>query len=496
MKILMVTSETVPFAKTGGLADAVSALAISLKKLGHDVRIVMPRYYKIDRSKLKPIEAPLAVAAGQVETWVKVYESNLPGSEVPVYFIDHEQSFGRDGIYGTKYEPDFHDNPYRSAVLCHGAFQICRLLGWYPDIMHAHDWFCALVPVLLKHVCRNGYFAHTASVFTIHNLGYQGWYGKDSFPALGIDWQLYHGAGFERNGSINLMQAALSCADMITTVSPTYAKEIQTMDGGFGLDGLLRVRSDVIRGVLNGCDLETWNPSKDKLIPANYDYKNITNKAKCKKELQKRMGLPEIPDVPVVGIITRLADQKGIAEVFAPTYGSIYSICNTMEIQFAILGSGEKWCEEEIKTLQHSLPNLRAYIGYDESLSHLIEAGSDFFLMPSRYEPCGLNQMYSMLYGTLPIVRRTGGLADTVEQYNQETGEGTGFLFDSLTPGAIYDTVGWALYAYYNKKGHIKQMQLRGMQKDFSWELSVRGYESVYSDALMRGCGINTADWH
>ena len=496
MKILMVTSETVPFAKTGGLADAVSALAISLKKLGHDVRIVMPRYYKIDRSKLKPIEAPLAVAAGQIETWVKVYESNLPGSEVPVYFIDHEQSFGRDGIYGTKYEPDFHDNPYRSAVLCHGAFQICRLLGWYPDIMHAHDWFCALVPVLLKHVCRNGYFAHTASVFTIHNLGYQGWYGKDSFPALGIDWQLYHGAGFERNGSINLMQAALSCADMITTVSPTYAKEIQTMEGGFGLDGLLRVRSDVIRGVLNGCDLETWNPSKDKLIPANYDYKNLANKAKCKKELQKRMGLPEIPDVPVVGIITRLADQKGIAEVFAPTYGSIYSICNTMEIQFAILGSGEKWCEDEIRTLQKQLPNLRAYIGYDESLSHLIEAGSDFFLMPSRYEPCGLNQMYSMLYGTLPIVRRTGGLADTVEQYNQETGDGTGFLFDSLTPGAIYDTVGWALYAYYNKKDHIKKMQARGMQKDFSWELSVKGYESVYSDALMRGCGINTADWH
>ena len=362
--------------------------------------------------------------------------------------------------------------------------------------MHAHDWFCALIPVLLKHVCRNGYFAHTASVFTIHNLGYQGWYGKDSFPALGIDWQLYHGAGFERNGSINLMQAALSCADMITTVSPTYAKEIQTMEGGFGLDGLLRVRSDVIRGVLNGCDLETWNPSKDKLIPANYDSENLANTAKCKKELQKRMGLPVDPDIPLIGIITRLADQKGIAEVFAPTYGSIYSICNTMVVQFAILGSGEKWCEEEIKTLQKQLPNLRAYIGYDESLSHLIEAGSDFFLMPSRYEPCGLNQMYSMLYGTLPIVRRTGGLADTVEQYNQETGDGTGFLFDSLTPGAIYDTVGWALYAYYNKKNDITKMQKRGMKKDFSWELSVRGYESVYSEALMRGCGINTADWH
>ena len=495
MKILMVTSETVPFAKTGGLADAVSALAITLKKQGHDVRIVMPRYYKIDRSKLKPIDAPLAVAAGQVETWVKVYESNLPKSEVPVYFIDHEECYGRDGIYGTKAEPDFHDNPYRSAVLCHGAFQLCRMLGWYPDIMHAHDWFCALVPVLLKHVCRNGYFAHTASVFTIHNLGYQGWYSKDSFPALGLDWNLYHGAGLERNGSINLLQSALACADMITTVSQTYANEIQTPADGFGLDGLLRVRADCVRGVLNGCDLDVWNPKTDKLIPANYDHKNLKNKAICKQELQKKMGLPVDPSVPLIGIITRLADQKGIAEVFAPSYGSIYSICTNMNVQFAILGSGEKWCEDEIRALQDKLPNLRAYIGYDESLSHLIEAGSDFFLMPSKYEPCGLNQMYSMLYGTLPIVRRTGGLADTVEQYNEFSGDGTGFLFDNLTPGAVYDTVGWATYAYYNKKKDIEKMQKRGMQKDFSWDLSVNNYVNVYSDALMRGCGINTADW-
>ena len=491
----MVTSETVPFAKTGGLADAVSALAISLRKKGHDVRIIMPRYYKIDRSKLKAIDEPVAVAAGTIETWVKFYQSTLPDSDVPVYFIDHEQAYGRDGIYGTKAEPDFHDNPYRSALLCHGAFQLCRFLGWYPDIMHAHDWFCALVPVLLKCVCRNGYFAHTSSVFTIHNLGYQGVYGKDSFPALGLDWNLYYGAGLEHHGAINLLQSALSCADMITTVSPTYANEIQTMEGGFGLDGLLRVRSDCVKGVLNGCDLETWNPKKDKLLPANYDYKNLENKRRCKEELQLRMGLNLDQNVPVIGIVTRLADQKGIAEIFAPNYGSIYSICKNMNVQFAILGSGERWCENEINSLQAQLPNLRAYIGYDEKLSHLIEAGSDFFLMPSKYEPCGLNQMYSMLYGTLPIVRRTGGLADTVEQYNEASGEGTGFLFDSLTPDAVYNTVGWAVFAYYNKKDHIKKMQLKGMQKDFSWDLSVKGYESVYSEALMRGCGINTADW-
>ncbi|MCQ2597914.1 MAG: glycogen synthase [Treponema sp.] len=495
MKILMVTSETVPFAKTGGLADAVSALAISMKKQGHDVRIVLPRYYKIDRSKLTKLDGPMGVAAGQVETWCAVYESKLPGTEVPVYFIDHEDSYGRDGIYGNKVETDFHDNPYRAALLCHGAFQLCRKLGWYPDVMHAHDWFAALVPVLLKNVCRNGYFAHTSSVLTIHNLGYQGVYGKEQFPALGLDWGLYYGGGLEHHGAINLLQAGISCADMITTVSPTYAGEMQTVEGGFGLDGLLRVRTDVVRGIVNGCDLETWNPKIDKLLPANFSDKDLKGKAKCKAELQKRMGLPVNPDVPVIGIVTRLASQKGIAELFAANYGSMFAMCSNMDIQFAVLGSGEKWCEDEISVLDNKLPNFKAYIGYDESLSHLIEAGSDFFLMPSCYEPCGLNQMYSMLYGTLPIVRRTGGLADTVEQYNQDTGDGTGFLFDNLTPGAVYDTVGWAVWAYYNKKDHILKMQKKGMNKNFSWDLSVDGYMNIYSEALMRGCGINTADW-
>ena len=202
------------------------------------------------------------------------------------------------------------------------------------------------------------------------------------------------------------------------------------------------------------------------------------------------MGLPVRTDVPLIGIVTRLADQKGVAEVFAPSYGSMFRMCTQMDIQFAVLGSGEKWCENEISTLQAKLPNMRAYLGYDERLSHTIEAGSDFFLMPSRYEPCGLNQMYSMLYGTLPVVRRTGGLADTVEQYNEATGDGTGFLFDSLTPGAVFDTVGWAVYAYYHKKDHIRKMQIRGMNKNFSWDKSAESYAEIYDEALLRGCGI------
>ena len=492
MKILMVTAEAVPFAKTGGLADMVSALAIQLANMGHDVKIVMPRYYKIDRRKLQLLSGPMAIAAGQVETWSAVYYTTMPGCDrLPVYFIDHENCYGRDGVYGTKAEPDFHDNPYRFAVLCHGAFQLCRKIGWYPDIIHAHDWSACLAPVLTKHVTRYCGFEHTASVLTIHNQGYQGQYGKEQFPALGIDWGLYYGAGFEHNGGINFLQAGVSSADMITTVSPTYAKEIQTMEGGFGMDGLLRLRSDVIRGVLNGADTQQWNPEKDKRIPFNYSTKDLSGKAKCKAELQKRMGLEVNPDIPLIGIITRLADQKGIAEVFAPTYGSMFQMCRDMKLQFAVLGSGEKWCENEILELQAKLPNMKAYIGYDENLSHLIEAGSDFFLMPSRYEPCGLNQIYSMLYGTLPIVRRTGGLADTVDNYDQETGNGTGFVFDALTPRAVYDTVGWAVWAYYNRKDDIRRMQLNGMKRKFGWDIAAEKYLEVYKEALKRGCGID-----
>ena len=258
------------------------------------------------------------------------------------------------------------------------------------------------------------------------------------------------------------------------------------------MDGLLRVRSDVIRGVLNGADVSQWNPEVDKRIPFNYSIKDMSGKAKCKADLQKKMGLEVDPNIPIVGIVTRLVDQKGIAEVFAPTYGSIFSICANMKVQFVVLGSGERWCENEILTLQSKLPNLRAYIGYDENLSHLIEAGSDFFLMPSKFEPCGLNQIYSMLYGTLPIVRRTGGLADTVENYNEQTGEGTGFVFDQLTPSAVYNTVGWAVWAYYNKKDHIKKMQQNGMKKKFGWDLAGKAYEDVYKEAHFRGCGIRS----
>ena len=489
MKILMVSAEAVPFAKTGGLADAVSALAITLSNMGHDVKIVIPRYYKIDRNKLKKLDEPMGIPVGGGEAWTAVYETSMPECEkLKVYFIDHELAFGRDGVYGTPAETDFHDNPYRFSILCHGAFQLCRKLNWIPDIMHCHDWSACPTLVFLKHIYRYQEFKKTAGVLTIHNLGYQGQYSKESFASFGIDWNLYYGAGFEHHGGINLLQAGISSADMITTVSPTYANEIQTVEGGFGLDGLLRVRKDVVRGILNGVDLRSWNPETDKRIPKNYSFKTIKDKAVNKKALQEKMGLEVNPDIPVFGIVTRLADQKGIAELFAPNYGCMYNMCNNFKIQVVVLGSGEAWCQNELNALQSKLSNFKAYIGYDENLSHLIEAGSDFFIMPSRYEPCGLNQIYSLLYGTLPIVRRTGGLADTVENYNEATGDGTGFMFDQLSPDAVYNTCGWATYAYYNKKEHIKKMQKTGMAKIFTWDKSAEEYLDTYKEAIFRGC--------
>ena len=487
MKILMVTSEAVPFAKTGGLADAVSALSIALTELGHDVRIILPRYYKIDREKLELLPEPMSVHCGFGEVWTGVYESVLPGkTPVPVYFIDHEQLFGRDGIYGTPQETDFHDNPERFTLLCQGAFQLCRKLNWIPDIIHAHDWSAALAPAILKFSDRYNGFENTASVLTIHNLGYQGIYGKHKFGVTGLDWNLFYSAGFDDYDSMNFLKSGLCSSDYLTTVSPTYAKEIQNPAFGFRMDGILRYRSENLVGILNGVDTNVWNPSIDKKIPTNYTAKTIDKKVENKLALQEKMGLEVNADIPLVGIITRLADQKGISEIFAPTYGCAYNMCKDMKMQFVSLGSGESWCENEIRTLQSNLPNLRAFIGYDDGLSHLIEAGSDFFLMPSRYEPCGLNQMYSLLYGTLPIVRRTGGLADTVENYNEATGDGTGFILDDLTPQSIYDTVGWAIYAWYNKKDHIEKMKQRAMNQKFGWDESAKKYVEVYENALKK----------
>ena len=497
MKILMVSSEAVPFAKTGGLADMVSALAIALAKLGHEVKIAIPRYYSINRDELKQLPGALGVPVGGGEEWSAVYTAPLPGAPakkpVQVYFIDHEIFFGRDGIYGTPAEPDFLDNPRRFTFFCRAVFQLCRKIGWYPDVLHAHDWPAAMAPVYLKFAERAaespGDFGKTVSVLTIHNLGYQGIYSRDNFWYAGLGWDVFYGAGFEDWNMLNLLKAGLYSADRLNTVSPNYAGETKTQAHGFRLDGVLRYRSADYSGILNGVDTGVWNPANDPFIPTPYSAKDISGKARAKEALQREFGLPRDARTPIVGMVTRLTGQKGVGDLFGPAYGSAWSICRDIDLQMVLIGTGEAWCEHEIINLASRLSNFRAKIGYSEELSHLIEAGGDFFLMPSRYEPCGLNQMYSLAYGTLPIVRRTGGLVDTVENYNEAKGSGTGFMFDDLTPQAIYNTVGWAVWAWYNRREHIEAMRLRGMERDFSWEQSARKYVELYEETRARFTG-------
>ncbi|MDR0555303.1 MAG: glycogen synthase [Treponema sp.] len=486
MKILMASSEAVPFAKTGGLADMVSALSIALAKEGHDVRIVLPRYYRVNRDMLTRLEGALGVPVGGGEEWSAVYTTFLPGSPpenpVPVYFIDHENFFGRDGIYGVPQEPDFLDNPRRFTFFSKAVFQVCRKIRWYPDVVHAHDWPSALVPVFLKYGEARDSFGNAHSLLTIHNLGYQGIYSKDNFHYTGLNWDVFYNAGFDDWNMMNLLKAGLITADKINTVSPGYARETRQASQGFRLDGVLRYRSKDYTGILNGIDTEVWNPAIDRYIPEPYSAQNIQGKAKAKEALQREFSLPGDPNIPVIGMVTRLTGQKGVGELFGPTFGSAWSICRDMNLQFVLLGTGEEWCENEIRNLSYRLSNFKARIGYSEELSHLIEAGSDFFLMPSRYEPCGLNQMYSLAYGTLPIVRNTGGLADTVENFDQNTGGGTGFIFDDLTPQAIYNTAGWAVWAYYNRREQVEAMRVRGMRQDFSWKKSARQYIALYRE--------------
>jgi len=499
LKILMVSSEAVPWAKTGGLADMVSALSISLANLGHDVRIVIPRYYSIDRGSLKQLPDAMGTPmGGGIEEWSAVYETNMPSSSakdnknpVKVYFIDHEIFFGRDGIYGNPAETDFIDNSRRFFFFCRASLQLCRKIKWYPDVLHAHDWPAAPAPVYLKFAEKakgsSGEFKNTVSVLTIHNLGYQGIYHKDNYDYAGLGWDVFYQAGFEDWSMLNMLKAGLYSADKINTVSPNYAEETKTGEHGFSLDGVLRYRSADYSGILNGIDDKVWNPAADKNIPKPYSVKDMTGKALAKEALQKEFGLPKDPSIPIIGMVTRLTDQKGVGELFGPTYGSAWSICRDMDLQLVLLGSGERWCENEIMGLASRLSNFKARIGYSEKVSHLIEAGSDFFLMPSRYEPCGLNQMYSLVYGTLPIVRSTGGLVDTVENFNEKSGDGTGFMFDQLNPSSIYNTVGWAVWAWYNKRPAIEKMQKRGMSMDFSWESSALKYVDLYKSALFSG---------
>ncbi len=483
LKIVFIASECVPFAKSGGLADVVGALPGALQKLGHKVIVILPLYKSIDRAKfdIQPILSPLGVWMGDTEEWCSVHGTTNPDG-VPAYFIEFANYFDRDGLYHDAEFNDFLDNPRRFAFLSRAALQFCRDIGFKADIVHAHDWQTALAPAYQKiwH-WDDPVLGDAASLLTIHNIGYQGKYPVEDYDYTGLQLVNFTDRKFEDHGGMNYLKGGVHYADMVNTVSPNYARETRTPELGYGMAMYLNDKGDRYVGILNGVDYSDWNPAVDTLIPQTYTPKNLAGKAVCKRALQERFNLEIDERIPLVGVVSRFADQKGL-DLLAD---SIEGIVNSMHVQFAILGSGDKSLESYYGGLPTRYPGrIGSYIGYSNELAHWIEAGSDFFVMPSRYEPCGLNQIYSLKYGTLPIVRATGGLDDTVEQYDETTGDGTGFKFWDASPHGIYYSVGWAVSTYYDRPEHFKKMQQQAMAQNFSWEESARQYEQVYQRAI------------
>lgn len=485
LNILMAASEAAPLAKEGGLGDVVGVLPKFLKSMGHDVRLVMPRYYKIDKQKygLKMIGGSLGVPMGIIGTmWCAVYEGRLPGSDVSVYFIEHEDFFGRDGsIYNDPSGSGYLDNDNRFVFLSRAAIELCRMIGFKPHVIHAHDWQTAAVPIFLNTVYKNDpMLKDPASLLTIHNMQHQGDFYEGLMDVLDIGWEHFNFLELEFNNKVNLLKGGIYNATLINTVSPTYAAEIQTSEHGWGLEGVVKERAADLYGILNGVDYDEWNPETDRFIIKKYSENDLSGKAECKRDLQKSMGLPEKPDVPVIGMVSRLFAQKGV-DVLAAAIHRILSL----DVQVVLLGSGEVWAHFYFGSLPAQYPDkIAAYIGFNNDLAHKIEAGSDFFLMPSRFEPCGLNQMFSLRYGTLPIVRATGGLNDTVDNFDEWTFEGTGFKFYDLNPDALFNTVGWAVHTYYNRKDAMDIMIKRAMRKRFLWEDAASKYEELYRKAI------------
>ncbi len=482
MKIAIVGSEAAPYAKTGGLADVVGSLPAALKALGHEVIVIIPKYASIDtwKTPMQRFFPEMCVWMGNTEEWCAVDVFRDAGG-IDTYFIESDKYFNRPGIYHDAHYTDYSDNPRRFAFFTRAALQLCIDMQFSADVFHFHDWQTSLGPGFLKiwH-WDNPIIGGAGSILTIHNLNYQGRYAAEHYDYTGLQWQNFTPDKFEDHGSINFLKGGIYYADIVNTVSPTYAHEIASPSHSGGLTGSLLSKGDRFLGILNGVDYSIWNPETDPLIPAHFSQDNLSGKAICKTVLQQSMGLYPDPGVPLIGVVSRFADQKGLDLLAQAMEG----ILGNMHVQFVILGSGDPDLERFFGSLPARYPGrVGSYIGFSNELSHLVEAGSDFFLMPSRYEPCGLNQIYSLRYGTLPIVRATGGLSDTVYQYDEHTGGGTGFLFREMSGSAIYYTVGWAVSTYYDRKHHMADMIHRAMGMNFSWEASAREYVRAYQVA-------------
>ena len=478
MKILMVASEFGSFAKTGGLADAVYGLSKALSDKNHEVVVILPRYYIIDKSKLKDFGFAFKVNMGVLgDISFGVFEKRL-NKNLRLWFVDYELFFGRKGLYDDENGSPYTDNGIRFVFLSKAALEVAKRLNFKPDIVHTHDWHTAFVNALIKTQYKSDeFFKDTSSVLTIHNLQHQGLFDASLMNIMGIDWQHFNPFEFEALGMVNLLKGGIRFADAISTVSRRYAEEIQTPQFGCGLDGHLKAHSCKLFGIINGVDYNLWNPSTDRYIPKNYDIENIKDKIHSKRELQKLFSLEE-NDKPLIGFIGRLYEQKGI-QLIAEAFDRMMQ----MEIEFVLLGSGEKWAEEFFKEKARQYKGkFGCFIGYSEELAHLIEAGCDMFLMPSAFEPCGLNQIYSLRYGTIPIVHGVGGLVDTVENFDKEKNKGTGFLFYSFDTSALLNTLNWALDVYKDKDTFVS-LQKRAMSVRFDWQKQSEKYIKLYEFA-------------
>jgi starch synthase len=484
MKILFVASEVVPFAKTGGLADVTGSLPLELQRMGHDVRIIMPFYKCVDkgvfpvRKTRKSVDIPLD---GLLHKGL-LRQTDLDG--IPVYLLENKRYFHRDFLYGTP-AGDYPDNHQRFAFFCRGVLELLKRLDYRPDILHCHDWQTALVPLLLKHeYAADPFFAHTATVYTIHNLAYQGLFPVKSLEAIGLDSSYFSIDRLEFYGKVNLMKGGILTADQINTVSPTYCAEILTADQGCGLDGVLRTRRDDLCGILNGIDHAEWDPATDREIFKNYTSASLAGKPANKKGLQKLLGLEQAADIPLVGMVSRLSAQKGfdLVEQLLPDLVAD-------RLQLVVIGSGdEKYAKLFQKISAQGFRNISLHVGFDHALARKIYAGSDLFLMPSHYEPCGLGQLIALRYGAVPVVRRTGGLADTVVDERDNVKEQTGFSFAEYTAPALWEALMRAVKAYRDRDAWRKIVR-RGMNCDFSWKKSAAEYEDLYRRGVARKRG-------
>lgn len=489
MRILLVSPEVFPFAKTGGLADVTGALPKKIAKLGHEVKLILPFYKKVfeKRFELKSLDLKIPeISVAFKNLKIKVKSFSDKNSKVKVLFLDYQPFFFRENLYlDPKTGQDFKDNDERFILFSKGVLEILKQMNWSPDIIHCNDWQSALIPAYLKTTYADDpFFKSTATVFSIHNIAYQGIFPKESFKKIGVKDDLFYPTSpFEFWGKLNFMKAGIVYADVINTVSQRYKEEIQkNSEFGYGLEGVLSSRSSDLYGILNGIDYSEWSPENDKYIPHRYTSKDLSGKKKNKAELLKSSGLSKNKkDIPLIGIISRLADQKGF-DLFEKIGEEILSL----DLKIVVLGTGDKKYHTYFTGLEKKYPEkIKVNLTFNNPLAHLIEAGVDMFLMPSKYEPCGLNQLYSLKYGTVPIVRETGGLADTIEDFNPKTYQGTGFVFKNYDPFELLDAIKRALEVYKNKK-IWKKLMLSGMSKDFSWERSARKYVELYKIALQK----------